>query len=306
MDRETLRAILSELTMAAAPLALCASWQDWLATTVKAVDARIDPRTERSIANRQGAVAVVPVLGVITPRPSILEMYGLAVSTVTIGRRVRAALEDPEVKAVVLDVDSPGGVISGVPELAAEIRAARGAKPIVAQANHLMASAAYWIASAADEIVASPSALVGSIGVYAMHVDQSALLEQMGLKVTLIAEPAEKIEDSSFAPLSAEAEAVMRDRVATGLAMFRADVSQGRNIARTGIADSWARVFRADEAKGMTMIDKVRTLEGTLAAYGVSQEAPRPSQASRQRGQAVRQAQLDAMQAEFQALGVCV
>jgi signal peptide peptidase SppA len=277
-----------------------------LAATVKAVDARIDPRTERSIANRQGAVAVVPVLGVITPRPSILEMYGLAVSTVTIGRRVRAALDDPEVKAVVLDVDSPGGVISGVPELAAEIRAARGGKPIVAQANHLMASAAYWIASAADEIVASPSALVGSVGVYAMHVDQSAYLEQMGLKVTLIAEPAEKIEDSPFAPLSAEAEAVMRDRVATGLAMFRADVSQGRNIARTGIADSWARVFRADETKGMTMIDKVRTLEGTLAAYGVSQEAPRPSQASRQRGQAVRQAQLDAMQAEFQALGVCV
>lgn len=245
-------------------------------------------------------------MGVITPRPSVYEAYGLAASTVTIGRRVRAALDDPDVKAVVLDVDSPGGVISGVPELAADLRGMRGSKPIVAQANHLMASAAYWIASAADEIVASPSAMVGSVGVYGMHVDQSGWLEQMGLKVTLIAEPAEKVEGNPFQPLSAEAEADMRKQVAGGLAMFRSDVAQGRGMARGDIADSWAKVYRGDEAKAMGMIDKVRTLSETLAAYGVSQDAPRPSQASRQRAATLRQAELDALQAEIRALGVCV
>jgi signal peptide peptidase SppA len=275
-----------------------------LSATVKAIDARVDPRTERSVARKQGAVAVIPVFGIITPRPSIYEYYGLATSTQTIGRRVREALADPEVKAVVLDVDSPGGVISGVAELASELRGMRGGKPIVAHADYLVASAAYWIASQADEIVASPSALVGSVGVYSMHVDQSGLLEQMGIKVTLIAEPAQKIEGNPFAPLGEDAEAHMRSIVAQGLAAFRSDVAAGRGVSASTVADEWARVYTAADAKAMSMVDKIRTLPETLAAYGVSQA--HDTAAARQRAAALRQAQLDAMTAEFKALGVGV
>jgi signal peptide peptidase SppA len=218
---------------------------------------------------------------------------------------VREALADPDVKAVVLDVDSPGGTISGVGELASELRGLRGgAKPIVAHADYLVASAAYWIASQADEIVATPSALVGSVGVYSMHVDQSGFLEQLGIKVTFVAEPAQKIEGNPFEPLGADAEAHMRRIVAQGLKAFRADVAAGRGIAASDVADEWARVYTATDAKAMGMVDKIRTLPETLAAYGVNQ--PRDTTAARQRAAALRQAELDAMTAEFKALGVRV
>jgi signal peptide peptidase SppA len=272
--------------------------------TAKRIEARVDPRTERSVAQKQGGVAVIPVFGVITARPSIYEAYGLTISAQTIGRRVREALADPDVKAVVLDVDSPGGVISGVPELAAELRGLRGAKPIVAHADYLMASAAYWIASQADEIIAAPSALVGSVGVYSMHVDQSGFLEQMGIKVTLIAEPAQKVRGNPFEPLGEDAEAHMRGIVRHGLRAFRADVAAGRGVSVSSVADEWADVHVAADAKTMGMVDKIRSLPETLAAYGVGQA--RAAQAGRQRAAALRQAQLDAMTADFKALGVSV
>jgi signal peptide peptidase SppA len=267
-----------------------------------AQQARVDPRTERSTARKSGAVAVIPMFGVITARPTLYERYGLTISTQTIGRQVREALADPDVKAVVLDVDSPGGTISGVGELAADLRAMRGPKPIVAHADYLVASAAYWIASQADEIIAAPSAMVGSVGVYTMHVDQSGWLEQMGIKVQFVAEPAEKIEGNPFEPLGKDAEAHMRGIVTQGLRDFRADIAAGRPDAR--VTDQWARVYTAKDARAMGMVDKIRTLPETLAAYGVRQG--RDGTAARQRAAALRQAQLDAMTAEFQVLGVSV
>ena len=270
-----------------------------MSATVKGIEARIDPRTERTAARKQGSVAVIPVFGVITPRPSILEFYGLTISTQTIGQRVRDAVADPDVKAIVLDVDSPGGAVSGVSELAAELR---GAKPIVAHADYLVASAAYWIAAQADEIVASPSARVGSVGVYGMHVDQSGMLQQLGLKVSLIGEPAEKIEGNPFEPLGEDAEAHMRSSVAQELATFRADVVAGR--PQSTVSDAWARVYTAKDAKAMGMVDKIRTMSETLGAYGIDQA--RAAQAGRQRAMELRSAQLNAALAEFQSLGVSV
>jgi len=94
----------------------------------------------------------------------------------------RQALRDPSVSAIIFDVDSPGGTIDGVPELADEIFAARGRKPMVAVANTQMASAAYWIASAADEIVVTPSGSVGSIGVLTAREDLSRATQMAGIK----------------------------------------------------------------------------------------------------------------------------
>jgi signal peptide peptidase SppA len=288
--------------------------ENWSPLSIAAeFEARVDPRSERRVAGQPGNVAVIPVRGVIIPKANFYEVLGLATSVQTIGLQMRAAIEDPAIKAVVMDVNSPGGIVSGVTELANELRGMRGRKPIVAQADHLMASAAYWIASSADEIVASPGAAVGSVGVYGMHVDQSRLLDQMGLKVTMIADPAEKAEGNAFEPLSADAADHMRKMIAYHRALFRADVAAGRGIAPSDVADNWARVYTPPEAKAMNMINKVRSMAETLAAYGISTaSAPGVGRAevdgkvSRQRAQAVRQAQLDAVQAEFRALGVCV
>ncbi len=88
---------------------------------------------------------------------------------------------DFNIDTIVLDVDSPGGNYYGTPETSSKIRAARDSKPIIAVANSLAASAAYWIASAADEIVVTPSGDVGSIGVLAVHTDFSAANEKIGV-----------------------------------------------------------------------------------------------------------------------------
>ncbi len=243
-------------------------------------NALIDARTERRVGRQPGSVSVIPVRGMILPRANIFEMFGLATSVQRIEQYVRAAVEDSETKAIILDMHSPGGVVSGVTELAAKLRDMRGTKPIIAHANYLMASAAYWIASSADQIEASPSAIVGSVGIYGMHLDQSGALEQMGLKVTLIADPAEKVDGNSFEPLSETARAEIQRLVSHDLQLFRADVAAGRGIKKSAVVDEWARAYVATDALANGLIDKIRPLSETLSAYGVT-SVPAPADRGR-------------------------
>src|SRR5215467_6271108 len=124
--------------------------------------------------------------------------------------RLEAAAANPDVSAIVLDVDSPGGTVAGTPETAAAVRRAAEVKPVVAVANSLAASAAYWIASQASSLVVGPSADVGSIGVISAHIDRSKMLEDMGLRVTVVSAGRYKAEGNPFAPLSDEAKANMQ------------------------------------------------------------------------------------------------
>lgn len=259
--------------------------------------ALVAPATERAVARKQGAVVVIPVTGVITAKPGLFERYGLGSSAQTLGRELRAAVQDDEVKAVVLDVDSPGGTVAGVPELAAEIRAARGSKPIVAQANFTMASAAYWLGAQADEIVASPSAEVGSIGVYILHWDDSKFWEEMGMAPTLISAGKYKTEGNPFEPLGEEARAHLQDKVDAVMALFVGDVAKGRGVSPATVREGYGegRVLDAGPAKAAGMVDKIRTLEDTLRAYGVASSQPRPANAVR-RGRALMRMQLDQAQ----------
>src|SRR5262249_7858847 len=112
-------------------------------------------------------VALIPIHGVIAPRMNLLtEMSGGASFDKLTADLHEAVSLQP--KAIVLDIDSPGGNVAGAEEFAREVLKARTQVPVIAQSNHLMASAAYWVGSCATEIVASPSSLVGSIGVYTL------------------------------------------------------------------------------------------------------------------------------------------
>src|SRR6266850_7722071 len=117
-------------------------------------------------------IAVIPVQGVLALHPQ-----SLGASVEEIDQDITAALADPRVDGILLDMDSPGGTVPGIPELGAKILAGRAVKPIVALANGLAASAAYWLASAAHEIIVTPSGEVGSIGVYMLHEDWSKNLD---------------------------------------------------------------------------------------------------------------------------------
>ena len=231
----------------------------------------------RPAARNEGAVAVLPVFGVISQRMTLLSQMSGGTSIEQIAAAFRQAMADPNVKAIVFDVDSPGGGVSGVEELATEIREARGSKPIVAQANSLMASAAYWIGSAADELVVTPSGEVGSIGVLAAHEDHSGELAQQGVSVTLVSAGKFKAERSSFQPLSAEALAYLEQRVNDYYATFVGAVAKGRGVPVDAVREHFGqgRLVGAKQAVQAGMADRVGTLSQTLARLGVGRNAPR-------------------------------
>lgn len=213
-----------------------------------------------------GDVAVLPLFGVIFPRANMMTEFSGGTSAERFGQVFRGVMADPGVGAVVLDVDSPGGAVTGVDELSSIIYGARGTKPVIAVANHLAASAAYWIATAADELVVTPSAEVGSIGVFAAHEDVSKALEMQGVKSTLISAGKFKTEANPYEPLAEEARAAIQSRVDEFYNMFTKAVARNRGAAvadvRSGFGEG--RVVGAKQAVSLGMADRVATMEQVL------------------------------------------
>lgn len=224
-------------------------------------------------------IAVLPIYGVISPRQNLVGMSSGGTSLDVLTQDFRAALGDPTIDGIVFDVDSPGGMVDGVDEFAAEIRASRGQKPIVAVADYMAASAAYYLAAQADELVVSPSGQVGSIGVLTAHQDFSAMYEQLGVKTTLIAHGKYKTEGNQYEPLSEEAEAEMQAKVDTWGEMFEAAVAKGRGVSVSTVRDDFGqgRMALAKAAVAAGMADRVDTLERTITR--VARGAVKPGQA---------------------------
>lgn len=220
----------------------------------------------RSAVRAVGDVAVVPIQGVITQRDG---WYG------TSTEMARAALRDAAgAKAVVLDIDSPGGSVYGVEELGAEIRALRATTPVIAVANSLAASAAYWIASQASEIYVTPSGEIGSVGVYGMHVDLSVALDQAGLKVTLVAAGEGKVEGNPYESLSEMALSDMTEDIERYYGMFVTAVRKGRSLGERRVSaetirQEWgAWVYGPRQAVEIGMADHVGTIEDAVRRAG--------------------------------------
>ena len=142
-----------------------------------------NPLPEMSVAD---GVARIPVMGTIGKGLGALEKSCGACSIDDVQGNVREAMNRPDVKGVLLDVNSPGGTIGGIPETAALIQACAAAKPVVSYIDGIGGSAAYWLASQATMVMAAPSAKVGSIGVYMPWVDRSRAAEMQGVKVDVI------------------------------------------------------------------------------------------------------------------------
>lgn len=222
---------------------------------------------QRPDANRRvSAVAVLPLFGTIFPRANLMTEMSGATSAEQFGKQFSALLKDPEVTAIVLDVDSPGGIVDGIEELSKQIYDARGQKPVVAVADHLMASAAYWIGTAADEVVVSPSSEVGSIGVFAVHEDWSKALEMEGIKVNLISAGKYKIEGNPYEPLGEEARSAIHARVNDYYDAFVDSVARNRGVSSSAVRNGFGegRVVGARQAVSLGMADRVGTLEETI------------------------------------------
>ena len=216
-----------------------------------------------------GAVAVIPIHGVILPRGNMFSEMSGATSLDKLSASLREAVSSPAVETIVLDIDSPGGSVAGTMEFARDVLAARAKKPVVAVAQYLAASAAYWIGSQATEFVASPSAGVGSIGVYAIHDDLSKALEEFGIKRTYISAGKFKVDGNETEPLSDTARAHMQGIINTVYDRFVADIARGRAVPKDTVKKSYGegRVLMAEDALAAGMIDKIATLDETLGRF---------------------------------------
>lgn len=222
-------------------------------------------------------VAVIPLRGTITPRGSLFSLlFGGGGGLELFVHQFRMAMADGNVSAIVLDIDSPGGVIDMVPETAAEILNARGSKPITAVANTTCASAAYWIAAAADTVIATPSAQVGSIGVFITHEDISRMVAAMGVSVSLVSAGKYKTEGNTFEPLSKAAQADLQAKVDGLYGIFTAQVAQGRGVSQATVQSGYGqgRCLLASQALNAGLVDGIETLEHVVARLGGTSRTP--------------------------------
>lgn len=216
---------------------------------------------------RGGAVAVVPILGTIFHRAATLEESSGGTSTQMIRQGIRDSVDDQEVGTILLDVDSPGGGVDGVQETADEIFRAREKKRVVALADVKMASAAYWLASQADEIIGVPSSRTGSIGVIGMHEDLSKRAELLGVNITLLSAGKFKTEGNPFEPLSEEGRAFFQSQVNMHYDNFVGAVARGRGVSVSAVKSGFGegRALPAKDAKEAGLIDRTATRDEAIS-----------------------------------------
>ena len=227
-----------------------------------------DARRQSSVSNSGGGIAVLPLYGIVTQRGNMVDDVsgpGTA-STQQFSNMLRAALQDETVSQILIDIDSPGGSVYGVAELADEIVSARAQKPVVAIANSLAASAAYWIGCSASEFYVTPGGEVGSIGVWQAHQDYSKAMDEAGVKTTLISAGKFKVEGNPYAPLDEEAQGFMQSRVDDYYAAFTKAVAKGRGVPISQVRDGMGqgRVLGADAALASSMVDGIATFEDVV------------------------------------------
>src|SRR5574337_1254629 len=229
---------------------------------------RIAAQNKRPTSQTVGATAVVPVYGVLAPRMNMLTDISGGTSMELLGAQLAALAADPGVGTIVLDIDSPGGTTTGLPELCAQIVQIRAqGTRVIAVANHLAASAAYWLACAADEIVASPSAEVGSIGVFSVHTDASQAYADEGIRHTVIKAGPYKAEGLPIEPLTPEARAALQQDVNYWYGQFVSAVARGRSVSPATVEQQFGqgRTVSAPDALAAGMVDRLEPMDQTLA-----------------------------------------
>lgn len=224
------------------------------------------PSADKPFAYADG-VAIIPIHGLLINRLSW--SYSFATGYNFIRSQRQAALADPDVKLIVYDVNSPGGVASGCKELCDEMYESRGEKPSLAVVDARCYSAAYFLACACDRIVVTPSGGVGSIGCFVMHVDYSKMLEAEGLAVTFIEEPEDglKTDGNPYKPLSARARASIQRDVAYHYGLFVSAVARNRDMSEDDVRATQAGCFLPPEALDNGLIDGVETPAEAVANF---------------------------------------
>ena len=231
----------------------------------------------RALGPPSGKVAVIPIHGTLVRRTSGIEAESGLASYTGIAAQLDAALASPEIAAILLDIDSPGGESGGVFDLADRIRAASEVKPVWAVANDMAFSAAYALASAATRVFVARTGGVGSIGVIAMHVDQSVKDAQDGVRYTAVFAGERKNDLNPHEPISNEAHAVLKAEVVRIYDLFVETVARHRGLDADAVRATEAGLFFGPDAVATGLADAVGSLEDALTQLTQSL-SPLPTQ----------------------------
>lgn len=228
------------------------------------------PRDRNPLAptvRRVGDVAIVPLTGLVTVDTFLGWLVGGGTAPDLYAEAIEDAVADRTIARVITPINSPGGLVDLVPESAERIRAARRAKPIVAIARTLAASAAYWLGSQATSVYATASGQVGSVGCFVVHTDVSRLNDRLGLRVTYISSDPKKVELAADLPLADDAKAFVQGQIDRAYRMFVEDVAKGRRTTVARVRDNYGggRIFDAEQALAAKMIDGIQPFELILA-----------------------------------------
>lgn len=206
------------------------------------------------------SIAVLKIRGAIIKSDFYSDAWGIA-GTDAITSALDVFTADKSIETIVLDIDSPGGSVYGVQELADKIFETRQKKKVIAIANPLAASAAYWLGTAASEFYATPSGEVGSVGVIMVHFDESKNFENEGIKVTVLQAGEYKGEGNPFQPLSQSAIDFNQQRLNEYYAAFVNSVARYRGVSPVEVVENFGkgRVYGAEQAMQSRMVDGVRT-----------------------------------------------
>lgn len=213
---------------------------------------------------RNGA-AVIRVYDFLSYREDMWAWFFGGTSYEDIRVQFQAALADPTVKTIVFDINSPGGEVAGLFELVDEIYQARGQKPIYAVFNEDGLSAAFAIASAADKRYISRTGSAGSVGVVAMHIDQSGWDQKMGIVYTPVFAGAHKIDYSSHAPLSPEVIISLQADINAVYGIFVNTVARNLGITASAVMATEAAIYQGKSAVDIGFADSVMSWNQFMA-----------------------------------------
>jgi signal peptide peptidase SppA len=228
----------------------------------------------RSPPAPDAGIAVLPIYGTLVRRTVGLDAASGLTSYQDIARQLDSAIADPSVAAIVLDIDSPGGESGGVFDLADRVRAAAQIKPVWALANDMAYSAAYAIGSAASRFFVTRTGGVGSIGVIAMHADQSVKDAKDGVRYTTVFAGARKNDLNPHEPISDEAHAFLKREVDRIYGLFVDTVANHRGLTSDAVRATEAGVFFGQDAVAAGLADAVGTFDDLLAELTAALSPP--------------------------------
>ena len=230
------------------------------------IAAQFKSKPESDFYQIDGGVAIIPITGPIMKRASFLSYFFGGTSYPYIRRAMHEAIDDDTVDSIVLKIDSPGGVVNGVEETGDLIFNSRGKKPIVAYADGIMTSAAYWLGSAADKIYTGKTSDIGSIGVLMVHEDWSRWNEKVGINVTYLTAGKYKALGNPDEPLSDLARETYQAELDYLYSIFVDTIARNRDVEESKVLSDMAdaRIFIGQQAVDAGLVDEVKNFKDAV------------------------------------------